>query len=59
MPQIDIELVECVESHILGWSELCKQLQGASIVIRIVLLRYSVDLTSVFPWSLQMVPEPT
>ena len=62
MPQIDIELVECVESHIehiLGWSELCKQLQGASIVIRIVLLGYSVDLTSVFPWSLQMVPEPT
>ena len=62
MPQIDIESVECVESHIehiLGWSELCKQLQGASIVIRIDLLGYSVDLTSVFPWSLQMVPEPT
>lgn len=62
MPQIDIELVECVESHsehILVWSELCKQLQGASIMIRIVLLGYNVDLTSVFPWSLQMVPKPT
>lgn len=62
MHQIDIELVECVEphiEHILGWSELCKQLQRASIVNRIVLLGYSVDLTSVFPWSLQMVPEPT
>ena len=52
MPQIDIELVECVKSHIehiRGWSELCKQLQGASIVIRKVLLGYSIDLTSVFP----------